>query len=84
MAELRHGLTRTLRSARAHAEDAGEGRLVVVTLQKIQRTSANGHWKCVCLGEPEIDTAKFGPAVMTADPNDPGAIARMLQEGGLG
>lgn len=64
-------------------EDHEDGRLVVVILEKMQKTSSNGHWKCVCIGEPEINT-NFGPAVMTADPNDPNAIARMLQEGGLG
>ena len=62
----------------------GDGRIVVVQIAKLERTSANAHWKCVCLGEPEIDTAKFGPAVMTADPNDPNAIAKMLRESGLG
>ena len=65
-------------------EDAGEGRVVTVILTKFQKTSANGHWKCVAVGEPQINTNAFGPAVMTADPNDPNAIARMLQEGGLG
>lgn len=64
-------------------EDDGDGRTVIVTLQKLQKTSANAHWKCVCIGEPEIST-NFGPAIMTADPNDPNDIARMLQEGGLG
>jgi hypothetical protein len=64
-------------------EDHDDGRLVVVILEKLQKTSSNGHWKCVCIGEPEINT-NFGPAIMTADPNDPNAIARMLQEGGLG
>ena len=64
-------------------EDDGDGRIVIVTLQKLQKTSANAHWKCVCIGEPEIST-NFGPAIMTADPNDPNDIARMLQEGGLG
>ena len=67
-------------------EDAkdSDGRVVVVQLSKLQRTSAQGHWKCICLGEPEIDLSKFGPAVMTADPNDPNAIAQMLRESGLG
>ena len=65
-------------------EDSGDGRLVSVILQKLQKTSANGHWKCVCIGEPEIDTSKFGPSIMSADPNDPGGLARMMQEGGLG
>ena len=49
-------------------EDEGDGRVVVVTLQKAQKTSASKHWKCVCAGEPEIDTASFGPAIMSVDP----------------
>ena len=59
-------------------EDEGTGRLVTVTLQKLQATSASQHWKCVCDGEPEIDTSIFGPAIMTADPSDPAGLAQIL------
>lgn len=62
-------------------EDDGDGRLVTVSLAKMQKTIANKHWKCVCVGEPEIDTSKFGPGVMSADPNDPNGIARLMESG---
>ena len=60
-------------------EDVADGRMVVVTLQKLQRTAGSTHWTRVCVGEPEIDTATFGPAVVSADPTDPSSIARLME-----
>lgn len=59
-------------------EDEGDGRVVIVTLQKQEKTSASKHWKCVCDGEPEIDTSQFGPAITTLDPTDPTFASQML------
>ena len=60
-------------------EDAPDGgRLVVVSLTKLRRTMANGHWKCVVKGEPEIDTDKFGPQVRSFDPNDAEGMSEMF------
>ena len=59
-------------------EDEGDGRLLTVTIVKMEGTCANGHWKTVVKGEPEIDTNKFGPQVRTFDPNDAAGMARMF------
>ena len=65
-------------------EDEGEGRVVLVTLVKAEKTSASKHWACVCEGEPTIDTSKFGPAIMTADPTDPASLSAILGGAGIG
>lgn len=58
------------------------GKKVVVTLHKRRATLAMHHWNCVVKGEPVIDVEKFGPPVVGVDGNDPGAIARMLEDMG--
>ena len=58
------------------------GKKVVVTLHKRRATLAMHHWNCVVKGEPVIDVEKFGPPVVGVNGNDPGAIARMLEDMG--
>jgi hypothetical protein len=38
-------------------EDSGDGRLIVVTLAKMVKTSASQHWKCVCGARFSCDPA---------------------------
>lgn len=64
--------------------DAGAdgGRKVVVTMHKLRATLAMHHWNCVVKGEPTIETERFGPPVVGVNGNDPGAVARMLEDMG--
>jgi hypothetical protein len=64
--------------------DAGAdgGRKVVVTMHKLRATMAMHHWNCVVKGEPTIETERFGPPVVGVNGNDPGAVARMLEDMG--
>jgi hypothetical protein len=68
----------------SHVKDAGaeakKGDELWVTLRKQKPTMKNMHWRCVVQGHKEIDTTKFGPRVMTIDPNDPAAMARAVKE----
>ena len=51
-------------------KDSKGQRNIEVFLQKVKETSGKGHWKCICLGEPEIDVSKFGPIVDYIDERD--------------
>jgi len=44
-------------------EPDGDGRRLTVHLTKQRPTAAELHWKCVVVGEPEIDVAKFAEQV---------------------
>mmetsp|Transcript_22025 Transcript_22025/g.36380 ORF Transcript_22025/g.36380 Transcript_22025/m.36380 type:complete len:331 (-) Transcript_22025:331-1323(-) len=59
---------------------SGEGeRLVVLTLVKATKTGGKHHWSSVVEGDDAIDTARFGPQVLTADPNNPVEFAEHLK-----
>lgn len=50
-------------------EDApAGGRLLTVTLTKATPTSGPEHWRCAVVGEAEVDTKKFGPAIISVNP----------------
>lgn len=55
-------------------EDHHGGRLVVVTLAKLKKTTGSDHWRCVVVGEPEIDVQEFGPKVADIDLADPASL----------
>merc|ERR1740117_1488990 len=60
-------------------EDAPGGeRLLTVTLTKAEKTSGNEHWACAIKGQAKIDTKKFGPSIVTVNPNDPTAVKNVL------
>eukprot|EP00898_Chlorokybus_atmophyticus_P001566 jgi/Chlat1/240/Chrsp1S03048 len=59
-------------------ETRGTERIITVTLQKAQRTSASTHWRCVVKGEPEIDKGKFGPSFIRTSGKSPTEIADMV------
>ena len=56
-------------------EDESSGathtRLLTVTLTKRDATGGKMHWPCVVSGDPKIDVARFGPQLLTADPDCP-------------
>lgn len=67
---------------------ADGSRLLTVTLTKREKTGGKSHWPCVVEGDDgKIDTSKFGPQCITADPNRPHELAeafKMLDPGGAG
>lgn len=42
----------------------GDQKCVWIILKKKERTQRSGHWKCVCVGDDEIDVKKFGPQLV--------------------
>ena len=56
------------------------GRVVVLTLVKASKTGGKGHWPRVVEGGPSIDTSRFGPAVLAANPDSPHELARAIEE----
>lgn len=58
-------------------EKTGE-RLFIWTLVKLKPTSGRQHWKCVVMGEPELDTTRFGSGLQTMNANDPAGMAAMV------
>ena len=56
-----------------------KGDEVWVTLKKQKPTMKSMHWRCVVQGHAEINPRKFGPAVMTVDPNNPESMRRAVE-----
>lgn len=61
-------------------DSVANGKKVSVTLHKLRPTLASHHWRCVVVGEPEIDTQRFGPPVMGVNGNDPSSLSRIADE----
>lgn len=47
---------------------------VWLTLRKRQPTQKSRHWPCVVIGDPQIDTTKFGPPIMAVNADDPNSM----------
>ena len=53
-------------------------RLLTVTLAKAHKTAGHSHWPCVVEGAPRIDPSKFGPQVLTANPDNPNELIERM------
>ena len=62
------------------AAETKDGRLLTVTMTKATPTKGSNHWRSAIKGEGVIDTSAFGPAIVTVNPNDPAAIAAVLDD----
>ena len=61
-------------------ERAKDSKILTFSLEKLRKTQSKVHWKTVVVGEPEIDTNKFGPAIMQVNPDNPNEIANVISE----
>lgn len=55
-------------------------KVLTLLMTKLRKTQAKMHWTTVVKGEPEIDTKKFGPAIMQVSPDNPNDIASVLAD----
>ena len=56
----------------------GGGRLLTVTMTKSVTTKGKDHWRCAIKGEARINPSRFGPSVVTVNPNDPNSMNAAL------
>ena len=63
----------------ADDDDEDDHRTLVVRLRKAEPTKAKTHWRCVVVGEPEIDTARFGEPVVSFNEDSASDVSDYLK-----